>query len=54
MKIGIFIGGIVGLVFGAIVGWLSFGSAISGIGIGITLAMTVCGALVAYGFERGK
>ena len=47
-------GGFLGLAFGAIVGWLSFGSAIGGVGIGISLAMAVCGALVAYEYGRRK
>lgn len=54
MKIAVIIGGLAGLVFGAIIGWLSFESAFGGVGIGITLAMAICGALVAYGFEQDR
>lgn len=52
MKIAIMIGGLTGLAFGAVIGWLSFESVFGGVGIGITLAMAICGALVAYGFEQ--
>jgi hypothetical protein len=48
------IGGLAGLAFGAIIGWLSFESAFGGVGIGIALAMGICGAFVAYGFEQDK
>lgn len=54
MKVSIFVGGLAGLTIGAITGWLSFGSAISGVGIGISLAAAVCGVLVAYGYEHHK
>jgi len=54
MKASLFFGGLIGLAIGAIVGWLAFDSVSSGIGIGISLASTACGVLVAYEYEQSK
>ncbi len=52
MRPSVIFGGIAGLTIGAIVSWLSFGNAVEGVGIGISIAAAACGALIAYGHEQ--
>ncbi|WP_298355548.1 hypothetical protein [uncultured Litoreibacter sp.] len=54
MRSSLVFGGVAGLTIGAITGWLAFGSALSGIGTGISLGLGICGVLVAYGYEQSK
>lgn len=52
MNIKMFFGGMTGLTIGSITGLLAFNSVISGIAIGITMAIGICGVLIAYGYEQ--
>ena len=54
MKASLLFGGLAGLAFGAIVGWLAFDSVTSGVGIGIAFASAVCGLLIAYGHQKRR
>ncbi len=50
----LFWGGSVGIIFGMLTGWFAFDSIISGIGIGIAMAIGVCGVFVALASENNR
>ncbi len=54
METRLLFGCLVSLAVGAIAGRLVFDDIITGTGIGISLGAAVCGALIAYGYERDK